>query len=395
MRFADTPELAAWRTTVRQFVHEHWQPDSAHDDLATHGPHAAAYEEVDDATRLWLDRLAERRWIAPAWPKKYGGAELSVLEQFVLNQELHEAGAPTSRPMMNLVGPTIMLHGSEEQKAQHLPPLLRGEVRWCQGFSEPGAGSDLASLQTRAVRDGDEYVINGQKIWTSGAHRAQWMFMMARTDPAAPKHRGISYLLLPMDSPGLTVRPLINMANGHSFNEIFFEDVRVPVANRIGEENRGWYVGATTLDFERSNISRAIHARKSIRKLAHYLRSRRSTDGHAPAAYRLELADRATEAAVCELLSYVVVSIQVRGGVPNMEASMCKMFGSELAQRVAATEMRLAAMHGQVLQSNGPGAFGLDPTMAYLSVIPATIAAGSSEIQRNIIATRGLGLPRG
>jgi alkylation response protein AidB-like acyl-CoA dehydrogenase len=395
MRFTDTPALAAWRQIVRQFVHEHWQSSPEHDDLATHGPTAAAYEEIDDSTRTWLDRLAERRWIAPAWPREYGGAEMSVLEQFVLNQELHEAGAPTSRPMMNLVGPTIMLHGTDEQKARHLPPLLRGDVRWCQGFSEPGAGSDLASLQTRAVRDGDDYVINGQKIWTSGAHRAQWMFMMARTDPAAPKHRGISYLLLPMDSPGLTVRPLINMANGHSFNEVFFEDVRVPVANRIGEEHRGWYVGATTLDFERSNISRAIHARKSVRKLGEFVRARASSGDGVPSAHRLELADRATETAVCELLSFVIVSIQARGGVPNMEASMCKMVGSELAQRIAATEMRITGLNGQVLHGSGPTAFGLDPSMAYISVSPATIAAGSSEIQRNIIATRGLGLPRG
>jgi alkylation response protein AidB-like acyl-CoA dehydrogenase len=188
---------------------------------------------------------------------------------------------------------------------------------------------------------------------------------------------------------------LINMADGHSFNEVFFEDVRVPVANRIGEEHRGWYVGATTLDFERSNISRAIHARKSVRKLADFVRSRSAAGDRVPRAHRLELADRATETAVCELLSFVIVSIQAKGGVPNMEASMCKMFGSELAQRIAATEMRVTGLSGHVLHGETPGAFGLDPSMAYLSVIPATIAAGSSEIQRNIIATRGLGLPRG
>jgi alkylation response protein AidB-like acyl-CoA dehydrogenase len=390
MRFSDTPELATWRATVREFVHANWRGDDRHDENAMHGPQSTAYDEVDGRTRTWLDALSARHWIAPAWPKQYGGAEMSVLEQFVLSQELHEAGAPTSRPMMNLVGPTIMLHGNDEQKAMHLPPLLRGEVRWCQGFSEPGSGSDLASLQTRAVRDGDDYVINGQKIWTSGAHRAQWMFMMARTDPNAPKHRGISYLLLDMKSPGVTVRPLMNMADGHSFNEVFFEDVRVPVSQRIGEENRGWYVGATTLDFERSNISRSIHAKKVLAKLARYTR-----DHETSGAKRLALAERAIETSVCELLSFVVISIQAKGGVPNMEASMCKMFGSELAQRIAATEMRITGMGGQVRSGEALSAYGLDPAMAYLSVVPATIAAGSSEIQRNIIATRGLGLPRG
>ena len=394
MRFTDTPELAIWRGEVRSFIQQHWGAAHDRDELASHGPRSGRYAEIGAKTRTWLDKLAERRWIAPAWPEEYGGAGMSVLEQFVLSQELHEAGAPTSRPMMNLVGPTIMLHGTEEQKAEHLPPLLRGEVQWCQGFSEPGAGSDLASLQTRAVRDGDDYVVNGQKIWTSGAHTAQWMFMMARTDPSAPKHRGISYLLLPMNSPGLTVRPLINMADGHAFNEVFFEDVRVPVKNRIGEENRGWYVGATTLDFERSNISRAIHSRKSVAKLARYLRERPAGAAGAQ-AHRMEVADRAVETGVCELLSYVIVTIQARGGVPNKEASMCKMFGSELSQRLARTEMQVTGMAGQVRYSPYLEGYGMDPAMAYLSVVPATIAAGSSEVQRNIIATRGLGLPRG
>ncbi|MBK7126931.1 MAG: acyl-CoA dehydrogenase family protein [Dehalococcoidia bacterium] len=395
MRFTDTPELASWRGVVRAFVAENWKPGGPHDELAMHGPNAAAYEEITDKTQNWLDKLAANSWIAPAWPKKYGGADMSVLEQFVLNQELHEAGAPTSRPMMNLVGPTVMLHGTDDQKAEHLPPLLRGEVRWCQGFSEPGSGSDLASLQTRAVRDGDDYVINGQKIWTSGAHRAQWMFMMARTDPSAPKHRGISYLLVPMTAPGITVRPLMNMADGHSFNEVFFEDVRVPVRNRIGEENRGWYVGATTLDFERSNISRAIHSRKSVAKLARFTRDRAAARHTVSAAHRMEIVDRAIETAVVEQLSFVIVSMQAAGGVPNKEASMCKMFGSELAQRIALTEMHVTGMSGQLRESSLVKSHGLNPTMAYLSVIPQTIAAGSSEIQRNIIATRGLGLPRG
>jgi len=346
--------------------------------------------------RPWLDRLAENGWLAPAWPKQYGGADMSVLEQFVLSQELTEAGAPVSRQMLNLVGPTIMLHGTDEQKAEHLPPMLRGEVAWCQGFSEPGSGSDLASLQTRAVRDGDDYVINGQKIWTSGAHRADWMFILTRTDPDAPKHRGISYLLMDMKQPGVQVRPLINLANGHVFNEVFFEDVRVPVRNRIGEENRGWYVGTTTLDFERSNIARVVNINKQIRRLHRYVTSRSAAGRPVRPAYRMELVDRAVETAVCELLSFQVISIQARGGVPNMEASMNKMFGSELQQRVAWTGMHLTGMAGQLRRTGGLEADAkLRPAMDYMTTVPATIAAGTSEIQRNIIATRGLGLPRG
>ncbi len=400
MRFRDTPELAAWRETVRQFVREHWGSDEEDEtellvgsaDEAERQRRAAEREE---RVRVWLDKLAERGWIAPAWPKEYGGADMSVLEQFVLNQELHEAGAPTSRQMMNLIGPTLMLHGTEEQKRTFLRATLRGEIAWCQGFSEPGAGSDLASLQTRAVRDGDGYVVNGQKIWTSGAHRADWMFMLVRTDPEAPKHRGITYLLVDMKSPGITVRPLVNLAGLHMFNEVFFEDVRVPVKNRVGEENRGWYVATTTLDFERSNIQRAINLKKQLRRMVRYIDARKAAGRPVSPSRRLEVAERAVETAVLELLSFRVVSIQARGGVPNMEASMNKLFGSELQQRMALTEMHLTGMAGQLREPAGlERAHRIRAAMDYMLAVPATIAAGTSEIQRNIIATRGLGLPR-
>ena len=391
MRFQDTPELAQWRGTVRAFVDDNWRiPGQRDEDDGFEVP------PDEGRTKKWLDKLGANGWLAPAWPKKYGGADMSVLEQFVLSQELHEAGAPTSRQMLNLVGPTIMLHGTDEQKAEHLRPMLRGEVAWCQGFSEPGSGSDLASLQTRAVRDGDEYVVNGQKIWTSGAHRPDWMFVLTRTDPDAPKHRGISYLLLDMKQPGVSVRPLINMANGHVFNEVFFEDVRVPVRNRIGEANRGWYVGTTPLDFERSNRARAIHARKNVEKLAGYARARNASSRPLTSSHRLEIADRAVETSVCALLSFVVISIQAKGGVPNMEASMCKMYGSELSQRIAWTTMHVAGMHGQERKATGlQDEHSINAAQEYMTTVPATIAAGTSEIQRNIIATRGLGLPRG
>jgi alkylation response protein AidB-like acyl-CoA dehydrogenase len=203
-------------------------------------------------------------------------------------------------------------------------------------------------------------------------------------------------LLLDMKAPGVSVRPLINLAGGHVFNEVFFEDVRVPVRNRIGEENRGWYVGTTTLDFERSNIARAIVARKNVEKLRGYVKARAKDGSPVSDAYRLEVADRAVETGICELLSFVVISIQARGGVPNMEASMCKMYGSELSQRIASTKMHLTGMKGQYRKPEGLEAdFGMNSAMDYMSTVPATIAAGTSEIQRNIIATRGLGLPRG
>jgi alkylation response protein AidB-like acyl-CoA dehydrogenase len=245
--FKDTPEQAVWRQEVSTFLAAE-KPKS--------DPDATPQEMMERARagqKEWRDKLSAKGWVAPAWPKEYVGADLSVMEQFIMNEEFAEARAMNVGGMgTSMIGPTIIIHGNEDQKKEHLGAILRGEVQWCQGYSEPGSGSDLASLQTRAVRDGDDFVINGQKIWTSGAHNADWMFMLARTDPDAPKHRGITYFLMDMKSPGVTVRPLINMANGHAFNEVFFEDVRVPARNVLGEVNRGWYIGTTTLDFERS-----------------------------------------------------------------------------------------------------------------------------------------------
>ncbi len=285
-----------------------------------------------------------------------------------------------------MIGPTLIEHGNEEQKTEHLPKILRGEVIWCQGYSEPGAGSDLASLQTSAARDGDDYVVNGQKIWTTGAQFADWMYMLVRTDPEAPKHRGITYLLADMKSPGITVRPLTTMAGMQSFNEVFFEDVRVPAANRIGEENRGWYVGTTTLDFERSSIGSSIGVRKALESLLKVSREGPRVSFANGVTLRREFVERWIECEVARMLSYRVVSMQVRDLIPNHEASMCKLYSSELQQRIAALSVRLHGMHGGLWNRGGTG---------YVQAVSATIAGGTTEIQKGIIATRGLGLPRG
>ncbi len=399
MRFSDTPELAEWRTTVRSFLDQHWNNTAGDDETET-----TASMESDDQFRTrmkrsqaWLDKLGENGWIAPAWPKEYGGADMSVLEQFVLSQELTEAGAPTSRQMLNLVGPTIMLHGTDEQKAEHLPPMLRGEVAWCQGFSEPGSGSDLASLQTRAVRDGDDYVVNGQKIWTSGAHRADWMFMLARTDPDAPKHRGISYLLIDMKDPGVTVRPAHQHARRPRLQRSL---LRRRARARAQPHRRGEPRLVRGHDDARlralEHRPRRQHQEEPQQDLRVHQSARRRAGPGSRRPQRIELADRAVETGICELLSFQVVSIQASGGVPNMEASMNKMYGSELQQRLARTAMNITGMRGQFRQPIGlESEYGIQAAMNYMSTVPATIAAGTSEIQRNIIATRGLGLPRG
>jgi alkylation response protein AidB-like acyl-CoA dehydrogenase len=397
MDFHDTPEEASFRTQVREFIKEHlpagYGTPGAGPFTAPETPEQRAFY------KQWQRALAQRGWIAPHWPKEYGGAGMTPGEQFIFNEEMANARAPQVGGFgVTMIGPILIMYGTDEQKQEHLPKITSGEVTWCQGYSEPGAGSDLASLQTRAVRDGDEYVINGQKIWSSGAHNADWMFLLARTDPDAPKHRGISMLLLDMKTPGITVQPLVNMAGDHHFNQEYFDNVRVPVKNRVGEENRGWYIGATLLDFERSNIGAAIGLRHTVNDIIAFAREA-SRSGTVPVrlsdTVRAELAERAIEAEVARLISYRIISMQKRGQVPNYEASMNKLFYSEAQQRIAQTGMKLINLYGNVYRGDRHAALQGRISYMYLSSVSATIAAGTSEIQRNIIATRGLGLPRG
>jgi alkylation response protein AidB-like acyl-CoA dehydrogenase len=248
------------------------------------------------------------------------------------------------------------------------------------------------------VRDGDDYVINGQKIWTTNAHRAEWMFLLARTDSEAPKHKGISFLIAPMSSPGITVKPLINLTDRHGFNEVFFEDVRVPATNLVGEENRGWYVGAALLDFERSSIGNAAASRRSLEELVQYCRED-SGNGKpliGETVVRNRLAEIAIETEMGRFLSYRVASIQARGEVPNMEASVAKVYNSELSQRLAGAGVDIMGLYGQVRPECKKWArLRGEFAMSYMMTLGISIAGGTSEIMRNIIAQRGLGLPRG
>ena len=412
MDWSDSGEQARFRGQVRTLIAERLPERYRRGGAGAHR-HERTWEfdrKSDDPERreaavAWSDALAEQRWVAPHWPREYGGGGLSAMEQFILKQELARAGAPAvGGSGTNMLGPTLILNGSEAQRREHLPRILSGEVTWAQGFSEPGAGSDLASLSTSARRDGDDYVINGQKIWTSAAHTADWFFLLTRTDPEAPKHRGISFLLVDGRTPGIGVQPLVDMSGVHYFNETFYEEVRTPVSNLVGEENRGWYVAMNLLDFERSNIEGAVSMRRGIEQLLGYARgagaakSRLGRGG----TLRAEVADRFVETEVMFQFSARIISIQAAGAVPNYEASTAKLFNSELLQRLSATSLRTFGLHGQ-LWGQGTGdapasphaAQGGAPAYNYLRSVPATIRGGTSEVQRNIIATRGLGLPRG
>jgi len=396
MDFNDTPDDAAFRAEVRSFIERELPDELRGRQRIRSGLDRGSWG--GEYARVWWRKLAARGWVAPAWPKEYGGAGMTVMQQFIFNEEMALARAPRTGGgiAIGMAGPTIMVHGSDEQKRRFLPPILTGEQHWCQGFSEPGAGSDLANLQTRAVRDGDDYMINGQKIWVSGARFAHWMNVLARTDPDAPKHKGISYFLLDMKTPGITIRPLANMVGQEDFDEVFLDDVRVPAENLLGEENRGWYLATTTLDFERSNIATTTNLMLAVSDLIDWTRDRASDSECSVGqkhGLRYELVDRTIEAQAGRLMSYRVITMQNEGLIPNKESSVAKLYSSELEQRIAATGMKALGMYAQLADGRAPLAGAL-PRM-YLYSVASTIGGGTSEIQRNIIAMRGLDLPRG
>ncbi len=348
----------------------------------------------------WQRRLFEAGWCGVHWPAEYGGRGASVIEQILFEEEMARAQAPLLINLAGLTmgGPVLIAHGTEAQKQRHLKRILAADEIWCQGFSEPNAGSDLAALKTRAVLDGDSFVVNGQKVWTSFARYADWCMLLVRTDPEAPKHRGITFLLVDMRSPGISVRPLRQISGEDDFNEVFFEDVRVPRANVIGAINGGWDIAITTLMHERQTLtfSRQLQSRRALHDLLAL--ARRPTRG-APLA-RDPLARQQLAAAYIdsEAMRYTALrnlTRVLRGGVPGPEGSIEKLFWSEMYQRMLEGALALQGPFGQLMQGS-PHAVD-DGRWGHLMLYSRgrTIAAGSSEIQRNIIAERVLGLPRG
>ena len=358
------------------------------------------YPEDDDwdLNRVIRQKMAEKGWLTMHWPEEYGGQKASPVKSAIFNEELTYMRAPGRDIFgVRMLGPTLMIHGTEEQKRTHLNPVAKGEVQWCQGYSEPESGSDLASLSTRAVRDGDDLVINGAKVWTTMAHRADWIMLLTRTDPDAPKHRGISFVLVDMKSPGVSVRPIINMADGHEFNQVTFDDVRVPRANVVGEEDRGWYVAVTLLDFERSGIDYTASARRLLDDTREFAtETKRNGQPLIEIPWVRDLmADRYIECEVARLMAYNVAYMQSQDIIPTKEASMSKVFGSETMQRATEASMDILGMYGTLGREEKWAPLKGRVQEQWMNAFAGTIAAGTSEIQRNIIAGRGLGLPRG
>ncbi|MGE0684124.1 MAG: acyl-CoA dehydrogenase [Candidatus Binatia bacterium] len=351
--------------------------------------------------RNWQRQLHEGGYLGLSWPKEYGGRGASMIELAIFNEEMARVGAPG--PLnglgLSMAGPTIIVHGTEEQKKRYLTKILNCDEIWCQGFSEPGSGSDVASIRTRAELRGDEFVVNGQKVWTSLAQIADWCMLLVRTDPDAPKHRGISYILVDMKSPGITVRPLRQVTGESEFNEVFFEDVRVPRANLVGELNNGWGVALTTLMNERGTASFGTQARfKIIYDNLVGLAQKASVNGR-PAAQdpmiRQQLAQHLIDVEILKLNCFRNFTRLLRGGTPGPEGSILKLWWSELNQRMQETAMTLQGPYGQLLRSSLWAMEGGRWQYNFLRSRANTIEAGTSEIQRNIIAERVLQMPKG
>jgi len=349
--------------------------------------------------RDWQRMLYEGGWAAISWPRAEGGRGATVVERWFFDQALDEVGAPRppAQSYVDLIGPAMLQHGSEAQRSRFLVPMVSGKELWCQGFSEPGAGSDLASLRTRAERRGDEYVVNGQKVWTSHADIADWCFLLCRTEPDAPKHKGISLLLVDMKTPGISVRPLAQMTDDHEFCEVFFEDVRVPADRMVGAPGAGWGIAMGIVAHERGPMWTFVFQRKIRRSLSQLLAALRehpaTRDALRDPSVRQRLAQAHIEVELLRLAGYRSLTTLLRTGHPGPESSLEKVLGSETDQRLQDLAMALFGPYGAL--RSGPLAIdaGAVPR-AFLYARSETIMGGTSEIQRNVIAQRILGLPR-
>ena len=395
-------ETEPFRAEIRQ-----WLVDNLPDGWGTPG-FTMSKEEKREFNRDWVTKLYDGGWICASWPKEYGGKGLSLMESVVLNEEFARAEAPLRADFFGdtLVGPTILQWASEEQKQQFIPGILKGTIAWCQGFSEPDAGSDLASLKTRAELDGDEWVINGQKVWTTQAQFADYIFLLARTDPDAPKHAGISYLLVPMDQPGIEVRPIAQVDGSADFNEIFFTNARCPKENVVGGVNNGWKVAMTTLGFERGSSATTGH-RRFLRELEDIIASAQKNGKASDPLIRQRLARAWTNVKIMQINGYRSLTDSLNGthhtaalGAGN------KMFWSEHHQATMELAMDIQGLDGQILTGDPSDVVEVrlkrgrddypvsDLQASFFFSRSETIWGGTAEIQRNIVGERVLGLPK-
>lgn len=394
MDFNFTPEEEAFgqelRTWLQANLPESYDPQE--------------FDRIDAQTRFefqraWQKKAYDAGWVGIHWPKEYGGRGASLVEMFIYNQEMYKAHAPRFANTLGLImsGPTVFHWGAEEQKQRYLPKILSGEEIWCEGLSEPNAGSDLASMQTRAVEDGDYFVVNGQKVWTSFAHHADFIQLFVRTDPNAPKHRGITCLIVNMKTPGVTVRPLVQITGDAEFNEVFFEDVRVPRANMLGPLHEGWKVLVTTLMHERAGIGSELPVHRQLAELIRLAKTIEINGKPATEdpAVRQKLAQFLIESKAITYNMFRGFSKRLKGTPPGPEGSINKLFGSELNIRIATFATELLGPYAQLTQGSPYTIDNGRWPRAALGYRLLTIGGGTSEIQRGILGDRMLGLPKG
>ena len=394
MKFTFTEEQEEFRQELRRFLEAEMPPGiimpviNLAEDLYR--------DEIWELHKVMARKMGEKGWLSLSWPKAYGGMEADEMKSCIFQEEMRYHGAPGWDPQgVNMVAPLLIHFGTEEQKKKHLPPIARGELFWCEGYSEPDVGSDLASVRTIAVEEGDGFVINGQKLWTSGAHKTDWCHLLVRTDPTAPKkHSGLTYFLLDMKTDGITVRPILDMCRGKTLCEVFFDNVQVPHEGVLGGVNNGWQTAMALLNFERTaDVGGAALMRRFFELITDHLKNRGLLSD--PTVQR-HLADIFIDIETSWLMAYRLVSLAKTGATAKVSAhaSMSKLYGSEAAQRVSNTMLNLLGSCGQI--ENDPELDVLQGRIAhwYLHAYTSTLARGTSEIQRNILATRGLGLPR-
>jgi alkylation response protein AidB-like acyl-CoA dehydrogenase len=391
MNFEFTQEQEAFRKDVRQ-----WLERNLPDDLRG-SAFASSRADVEEVGRLraWQKTMAEAGFVGMDWPSEFGGRGASLVEMIILYQEMARAESPqlVNRGAVSMLGPTLMKYGTPAQQQRFLPKILTAEELWCQGFSEPNAGSDLANLQTRAVRAGDHFIVNGQKVWTSMAHVADWCFLLVRTDPGAAKHKGISFLLVDMKTPGITVRPLRQMTGEAEFNEVFWDNVRVPVENLVGRLNEGWSVAITTLAYERDLLThiRQISLKNALHRM---IRLAREHGRSADLVVRQKLAGLWIGEQALQMNAYRSLTRILRGGQPGPEGSTSKLSWSQLDQELAQLGSELLGPYGQIAEGS-PWAVDDGQWEFYALLAQASgIRAGTSEILRNILGERVLGLPK-
>jgi len=390
MEFALTPEQEQFAKDFQNYLRTHMTPE-----LIAEMDKGITYTE-SKLCMEFIKEMGRDGWLGVGWPKEWGGQGRSPIEQHLFYEIAHYEHAPLPVLPLNTVGPALMRFGSEEQKKEFLPRILRGEIEICIGYTEAEAGTDLASLKTAAVRDGDYYIINGAKVFTSLAHTADYIWLAARTDPkAAKKHHGISVFLIPMNTPGITVRPL-NTMPGERNNYTFYDNVRVPKSCLVGEENKGWKYITTQLDFERIMLSPSSPMRRNIEDTIDWAKETR-IDG-APVieqhGVKTKLAHLLMEVEVLKMLNFQVAWLITRGGVPYAEASMVKVFGSELYQRVNGTLLEIMGQYGQLKSESKWAPLRGRVEKAFRSDVVFIFGGGAIEVQRNIIAMAGLGMPR-